>query len=247
MSQPSRLIILDTETTGQDAKRGDRVIEIGCVELIDRQPTGKTFHRYINPEGRKSEPGALKVHGITDESLLDKPPFKLIADELIDFLRGAQILIHNADFDTTFLNEEFKRCGRPQLWEFATVECTYKIAHSFYPGSMNGLNKLCERLGVDNSKRTVHGALLDAELLRDVYLKMTADAEPFVNDEELAKKPRGPLVRIAAGRSPRLLTISDASLEAHATYLQKLEKDAKGPSVWAASGQAPAAPSGPRR
>lgn len=223
-----RLVFLDTETTGQDPKSGDRIIEIGCVEVIDRKPTGRIFHKYLNPEGKKSDPKAFMVHGITDESLLDKPTFRAISDELREFLTGATVFIHNKDFDVGFLNAEFARIEKPSLWDFCTVECTFQLAQGFFPNQRNSLKALCQRLEVDDSGRSLHGALLDTNLLIEVFLKMTKDAEPFVDDEVLATQKRLPVSRIQNRLNHGVsIQLPEQALLEHETYLANLEKEIK--------------------
>ena len=164
----SRQIVLDTETTGLSAEGGDRIIELGCVELVGRKLTGNNLHFYFNP-GRDSHEDALKVHGISNEFLRDKPKFAELADEILRYLEGAELIIHNAAFDVGFLNKELELLGKPPLRSFvAEVTDTLAMAKQLYPGKRNSLDALCDRLGVDNSSRTLHGALLDAELLADV-------------------------------------------------------------------------------
>jgi DNA polymerase-3 subunit epsilon len=168
-----RQIILDTETTGLEPEAGHRVIEIGCVELIDRRLSGRHFHQYLNPE-RDIEDGALEVHGITQEFLRDKPVFADVADELLEFIAGAELVIHNAPFDIGFLDAELARLGRPdRISDRAGVLDTLELARDLHPGQRNSLDALCKRYEVDDSSRSLHGALLDAELLADVYLAMT--------------------------------------------------------------------------
>ena len=169
-----RQIVLDTETTGIDPNDGHRIIEIGCVELVGRKLTGRHFHRYINPE-REVEAGAIEVHGITNEMLADKPLFSAVAEEFLDFVRGAELVIHNAPFDVGFLDMELARLpGRqPKLAEICGVVDTLVMARQKHPGQRNSLDALCQRYYVDNSQRDLHGALLDAEILADVYLIMT--------------------------------------------------------------------------
>lgn len=223
-----RIVILDTETTGQDHKTGDRIVEIGCIELVDRVPTGRVFHKYLNPEGRKSHPKALQVHGLTDEFLADKPTFRSIAGELREFLEGSTVLIHNKEFDVGFLNAEFARIEKPSLWDFCDVECTLELAQSFFPNQRCSLDKLCERLEVDNSGRSLHGALLDAQLLLEVFLKMTKDAEPFIDDEALSKKKRPPIARVTQRHSSGILVSpTQEDLHKHQQYLENLEKEYK--------------------
>jgi DNA polymerase III subunit epsilon len=168
-----RQIVLDTETTGLSAETGDRIIEIGCVELLSRKLTGNNRHFYLNPE-RDSHEDALKVHGISNEFLRDKPRFGAVADELLEYLTGAEIIIHNAAFDVGFLDKELELVGKPCFTTFVSrVTDTLAMAKEMYPGKRNSLDALCDRLGVDNSSRTLHGALLDAELLADVYINLT--------------------------------------------------------------------------
>ncbi len=168
-----RQIILDTETTGLNAKSGDRIIEVGCVEMVNRRLTGNNFHYYLNPE-RDSDPGALAVHGLTTEFLSDKPKFAEIVNELCEFVRDAEIIIHNAPFDIGFLDAELERSGRPKFADHVhSVTDTLVRAKELFPGKRNSLDALCERYGVSNAHRTLHGALLDSELLAEVYLAMT--------------------------------------------------------------------------
>ena len=173
MSARRRQIVLDTETTGLEIAEGHRMIEIGCVEMTDRRLTGNNFHRYLQPD-RKVDPGAAEVHGITDEKLVDCPRFPQIMDELADYLAGAELLIHNAAFDVGFIEMEFERAGRPlELDRHCTVTDTLAMARKQFPGQRNTLDALCKRLEVSNAHRTLHGALLDSEILADVYLRMT--------------------------------------------------------------------------
>lgn len=236
-----RQIVLDTETTGFDHKRGSRIIEIGAVELVDGKPTGRHFHTYLNPEGQPIEAGALAVHQITEEFLKDKPVFRAVADEFIEFIRGAELLIHNAEFDTGFLNMELAKVNKGTIWEIAKVECTLKMATSIYPGQRNSLDKLCDRLEIDRSQRVAHGALLDAELLRDVYIKMIEVAPPFVDDAAIAAAEREPITRVTRSAAPRVVAITAEQRQLNEAYLDGLEKAAKGPSVWrqGASASAP--------
>lgn len=240
-----RQIILDTETTGLNARLGDRIVEIGCVELVNRRFTGNHFHHYINPE-RPVEEGALKVHGLTDEFLSDKPKFQEIADEFLDFVRDAEILIHNAAFDVEFVNEELGRLKRGSFDAYvAKVVDTLAQAREMHPGKRNSLDALCERYGVDNGQRALHGALLDAHLLAEVYLAMTrgqeslaidvADSRMAVSGARMAERPRGPLVVIRA---------TDEEIVAHAAVLEGIQKESKGQCVWLAVGAADPAPAG---
>ncbi|MEL7430773.1 MAG: DNA polymerase III subunit epsilon, partial [Pseudomonadota bacterium] len=166
-----REIIFDTETTGLSAKDGDRVIEIGAVEMINRFPTGKTFHRFINPEGRDVHPDALNVHGISNEFLSDKPRFADIIDDFVEFFSNGHLVAHNAEFDVGFLNAELARIGRPGINPDRVID-TLKIARRKFPGQRNSLDVLCTRFAVDNSRREKHGALLDSELLAEVYIEL---------------------------------------------------------------------------
>ena len=171
-----RQIVLDTETTGFSLEAGNRVIEIGCLELLERRPTGRRFHRYLNP-GRDSEPGALRVHGLTSEFLSDKPHIEDVVDEFLDFIRGAELVIHNAEFDVSFLDAELGRCGLQYgrvADHAAGVLDTVRLARERFPGQRVSLDALCRRFAIDNAHRALHGALLDAELLLDVYLAMTS-------------------------------------------------------------------------
>ena len=178
-----RQIILDTETTGLNAQSGDRIVEIGCVELLYRKPSGRNLHHYINPE-RDSEEGALNVHGLTTEFLSTKPKFAAIAQELRDYLQGAdELIIHNASFDIGFLNKEFELLGLGPVTELVgQVVDSLAMAKEMFPGKRNGLDALCDRLGVDNSGRTLHGALLDAQLLAEVYIGMTRGQDALLID-----------------------------------------------------------------
>ena len=169
----TRQIFLDTETTGLNAEGGDRIIEIGCIEMVGRRLTGDNRHYYLNPQ-RSSHPDALKVHGLTDEFLADKPLFGQVVDELVAYLAGAELVIHNAAFDIGFLDKELERCGKPGIAsQVAQITDSLLMAREMYPGKSNSLDALCKRLEVDNSNRTLHGALLDAGLLAEVYICMT--------------------------------------------------------------------------
>src|SRR5215468_106042 len=178
-----RQIFLDTETTGLSPESGDRVIELGCIEMDGRRLTGRHLHFYLNPERRNSE-DAVKIHGLTDEFLADKPLFASIVDEFVEFVRDAEIIIHNAGFDVGFLNEELRRCGRPPFSTHVRgITDSLAMARDQYPGKANSLDALCKRLEVDNTSRTLHGALLDAGLLADVYIRMTRGQDSLVIDE----------------------------------------------------------------
>ncbi len=229
-----RQIILDTETTGLSAENGDRIIEIGCVELLNRKFTGNNLHHYINPE-RDSHEDALKVHGISNEFLRDKPKFAAIADELVEYLRDAEVIIHNAPFDVAFLNMEFRRLGLPPVTQVvANVLDTLVMAKEMFPGKRNGLDALCDRLGVDNSGRTLHGALLDAELLADVYINMTRGQDALLIDIADAADGQGGALEAVDLRRFELpvLLANEQEAQAHEAVLAELDKSSKGKTVW---------------
>ena len=189
MTKPSRQIVLDTETTGLDPKQGHRIIEIGCVEIINRRTTDKHFHQYLKPD-RKIDAGAMKVHGITDDFLKDKPRFSEIVGDFINFIKGAEVIIHNADFDVRFINNELSLLK--QAWQpfnhYCKVLDTLALARKRHPGQKNNLDALCKRYNVDNTKRDLHGALLDSEILADVYLAMTGGQTALLGTSENAEK-----------------------------------------------------------
>lgn len=228
-----RQIFLDTETTGLNADSGDRIIEIGCVELLNRRFSGNNLHFYVNPE-RSSHEEALKVHGLTDEFLADKPKFASVADELMSYLEGAEIIAHNAAFDVGFLDAELKRVGRkPFALHVAEITDTMVMARELFPGKSNSLDALCRRLEVDNSSRTLHGALLDAGLLAEVYIRMTRGQDSLVIDE--SPQSRTELVVEAVDFAALTLRVIEASEEestAHATLLADLAKASGGKLVW---------------
>ena len=241
-----RQIFFDTETTGLDADKGDRVIEIGCVEMVNRQLTGNNLHLYINPE-RASHEDALKVHGLTEAFLSDKPRFGEIAGQLLDFVAGAELIAHNAPFDIGFVNAELRRLRRGVLTDYvANVRDTLLMARNLFPGKANSLDALCRRLEVDNAKRTLHGALLDAELLADVYIRLTRGQDALLMDDhgEAAGNQAQSVVEavdLTQFMLPVLLA-SNNELAAHATLLADLDKAAGGACQWRklqpASGQA---------
>jgi DNA polymerase-3 subunit epsilon len=227
-----RQIVLDTETTGLNPRNGDRVIEVGCVELVNRMLTGNNFHRYINPE-RDSEEGALAVHGLTTEFLRDKPKFAAIAAELRDYIQGAEVIIHNAPFDLGFLNAEFKLLGLPTFTEHCSgVIDTLVNAKEMRPGKRNSLDALCDHYGVSNSHRKLHGALLDAELLADVYLSMTRGQNSLSMDLEEEVSDAGGLLEAVALAEVIVLRASDEELAAHENLLGGLDKAVKGSCIW---------------
>ena len=228
-----RQIFLDTETTGLSAESGDRIIEIGCVEMVARKLTGSNLHFYLNP-GRDSHEDALKVHGISNEFLKDKPKFSAIADELMAYLEGAEIIIHNAPFDLSFLNKELSLIGRAPVKDFvAGVIDSLSMAKELFPGKRNSLDALCDRLEVDNSGRTLHGALLDAELLADVYINLTRGQNSLVMDEGPEPEPGEPAQAIDL-RSIELplLTANDQECTAHESLLAGIDKASKGTTIW---------------
>jgi DNA polymerase-3 subunit epsilon len=219
-----RQIVLDTETTGLETRDGHRIIEIGCLEMERRRPTGNNLHIYLNPE-RDIDQGALDVHGITQEFLADKPVFASIVDDLMAYLDGAELIIHNAAFDVNFLNYELKRLGRTDTIEqHCTIIDTLPLARQLHPGQKNSLDALCRRYGVDNSKRDLHGALLDAELLADVYLLMTGgqtrlfQAEGGQQETRSQAETRRPAKRLA----PLVVAASAEEAQQHLQYLEKL-------------------------
>ena len=231
-----RQVVLDTETTGLEPEQGHRVIEIGCVEMFKRRKTGRTFHRYLRPD-REVDWGALQVHGITNEFLAQQPRFADIVDELIEFIGGAELIIHNAAFDVAFIDAELRRLPGPlrSVGRLCSVLDTLPLARRMHPGQRNSLDALCKRYGVDNSRRELHGALLDAQILLDVYLGMTGgqttlilgeteDAETDATLEEtVAAIVRGPLMVIRA---------SADELVAHERTLAALDKASGGKTIW---------------
>ena len=234
-----RQIVLDTETTGLSAEGGDRIIEIGCVELLNRKLSGNNLHFYLNPE-RDSHEEALKVHGISNEFLRDKPKFASIADQLLAYLQGAELIIHNAPFDVGFLNKELELAGRQSLREWVeSVTDTLTMAKEMFPGKRNSLDALCDRMGVDNSGRTLHGALLDAELLADVYICLTRgqDALLMEGEDETRTHSDVPKLDLSALQLP-VLQASEHELSAHEEVLQQLDKSSGGKTLWRSMAEA---------
>jgi len=226
-----RRIVLDTETTGLEPAEGHRIIEVACLELSGRRATGRHFHRFVNPE-RAVDFGATQVHGLTAEDLADKPKFADIADEFLEFVEGCELLIHNAPFDVAFLNAELARIGRPKVESVCTVADTLAMARDMHPGKKNSLDALCERYSVDHSRRTLHGALLDAQLLADVWVAMTRGQETL--DIMLGGSPAA---AVAAHLSPvqvllRVVRASDAERAEHAAMCQRIERESKGQCLW---------------
>jgi DNA polymerase-3 subunit epsilon len=235
-----RQIFLDTETTGLSPEAGDRIVEIGCIEMQDRRLTGRHLHLYLNPE-RSSHPDALKVHGLTDGFLADKPLFASIAEQLAEFVRGAEVIIHNAAFDVGFLDAELRRASRGRFAEQAArITDSLLLARELYPGKANSLDALCKRLEVDNRHRSFHGALLDAGLLAEVYIRMTRGQKALVID---ANDPAGPQTSLAPIDFSRYaLPVVQASAEeneAHDAWLQALDKASGGKTVWRPTPSAP--------
>jgi DNA polymerase-3 subunit epsilon len=228
-----RQIFLDTETTGLSAEGGDRVIELGCVELVNRKLTGNNLHFYFNP-GRDSHEDALKVHGISNEFLRDKPKFAAVVQEILNYVKGAEIIIHNAAFDVGFLNKELELAGQKPFTTFVEgVVDTLVMAKQMYPGKRNSLDALCERLGVDNSGRTLHGALLDAELLADVYINLTRGQEALLIDAGSDEGQAGSeeAVDLSAFVLP-VLKANAQELAAHDEQMAQLDKASGGKTLW---------------
>ena len=229
-----RQIVLDTETTGLSAEGGDRIIEIGCVELVGRKLTGNNKHFYLNP-GRDSHEDALKVHGISNEFLRDKPKFEAVADELMEYLSGAEVIIHNAAFDVSFLNKELDLIGKPLFKTgVSRVTDTLAMAKEMYPGKRNSLDALCDRFGVDRSNRTFHGAKLDAQLLADVYINLTRGQDALLIDIATSEPMQGGAVVAVDLRSFVLpvLTAADHELAAHEELLLQLDKASNGRTIF---------------
>jgi DNA polymerase-3 subunit epsilon len=229
----SRQIVLDTETTGLSAENGDRIIELGCVELFARKLTGNDLHIYFNPE-RESHEDALKVHGLTTDFLRDKPKFATLANDIVEYLRGAELIIHNAAFDVGFLNKELELAGLPPLRTFVgEVTDTLAMAKQVYPGKRNSLDALCDRFGVDRSNRTFHGAKLDAQLLADVYINLTRGQDALLIDVVTNEPVQGAVVEIDL-RSFVLpvLTAAEHELAAHEELLLQLDKASNGRTIF---------------
>ena len=227
-----RRIVLDTETTGLEPEQGHRIIELACLELHDRRATGRHFHRFLNPE-RAIDFAATEVHGLTADDLADKPKFVDIADEFLAFVEGSELLIHNAPFDVAFLNAELGRIGRPKLEELCRVSDTLMLAREIHPGKKNSLDALCERYYVDHSRRTLHGALLDAQLLADVWLAMTRGQDAL--DIAVASAPAVPLPMHGGAPRQVLLAVLRATAEelaAHAALCERIDKESKGKCLW---------------
>ena len=234
-----RQVVLDTETTGLSADNGDRVIEIGCVELFNRKLTGQHLHLYLNPD-RDSHEEALKVHGISNEFLKDKPRFEEVVDEFLNFVMDSELIIHNAPFDVGFLNKELERVNRPPLKKHVlSVVDTLSMAKEMYPGKRNSLDALCDRLEVDNSSRTLHGALLDAELLAEVYVNMTRGQDALLIEED-ARDDSGHQIKnmdLTQFDLPVIMATNEELLK-HEDVLTQLMKSSQGKSIWRPASQA---------
>ena len=229
-----RQVVLDTETTGLSADGGDRLLEIGCVELVNRKLTGNNLHLYINPE-RESHEDALRVHGITTEFLRDKPKFAEVGQQIVDYIAGAELIIHNAPFDVGFLNAEFARLKLGKVASHAAgVIDTLVMAKGLFPGKRNSLDALCDRLEVDNSGRTLHGALLDAELLADVYINMTRGQDALLLDaDEGTQANTRTVARIDLSQFMLpVLHANEAEQSAHLDVLKQIDKASDGKTIW---------------
>lgn len=232
-----RQIVLDTETTGLEPSQGHRIIEIGCVELVNRRLTGNHYHQYLQPD-REIDQGAIDIHGITNEFLQDKPRFGDVVDDFLGFIKGAELIIHNAPFDVGFINHELAMLGKKhgRVEGICTILDTLLMARDKHPGQRNSLDALCKRYDIDNSQREKHGALLDSEILADVYLAMTGGQVGLSlggSDASGVQQHDEQIRRLDAGRKPlRVLQPTDAELQAHSDYLEVLEKSSDGKCVW---------------
>lgn len=231
-----RQIVLDTETTGLEPSQGHRIIEIGCVELIERRPTANDFHQYLQPD-REIDAGAMEVHGITNEFLADKPRFEDIVDDFMAYVKGAELIIHNAPFDVGFIDAELKRLdGWNKLENYSVITDSLVMARTKHPGQRNSLDALCGRYDIDNSQRQKHGALLDAEILAEVYLAMTGGQSLLSLDEEIEEtgdNAQQGIVRLGSDRPPlRIVHAGEAELAAHANRLEAVDMASDGQCVW---------------
>lgn len=231
-----RQIVLDTETTGLEPSDGHRIIEIGCVELVDRRLTGNNFHQYLQPD-REIDAGAMEVHGITNEFLADKPRFSDIVDDFLRYIEGAELVIHNAPFDVGFINHELKLCEQgQQVSDLCGVLDTLGMARKMHPGQKNNLDALCRRYDINNTQRDLHGALLDAEILSDVYLAMTGGQVSLLlgaGSNEGGHESVGEVHRLASDRPPLpVIRATAGELEAHSTRLKEIAGVSGGVSVW---------------
>jgi DNA polymerase-3 subunit epsilon len=230
-----RQIVLDTETTGLEPKQGHRIIEIGCVEIDSRRLTGRDYHQYLQPD-REIDEGAIEVHGITNEFLADKPRMRDVIGDFIEFVRGAELIIHNAPFDVGFINHELAMLGEEWgvIEDYCTITDTLAMARQMHPGQRNSLDALCKRYEIDNSHRQLHGALLDSRILADVYLMMTGGQTTLSlgAEDDSGPSATGGIRRLPADRPVlRVLRASDAELDAHAQRLEAIEK-AAGQCLW---------------
>lgn len=226
-----RLVVLDTETTGLSARMGDRVVEIGCIEILDRHVTENRFHTYLNP-GRPSDPGAERVHGLSSEFLADKPKFAEIGRDFVEYVRGAELIIHNASFDVEFLNQELQLARLGKLADHCPgVIDTLLRARELHPGKKNTLDALCERYGVDNSHRTLHGALLDASLLAEVFLAMSRGQESLIVEVDSPPTVGGGTATFDASQLA-VLRASREELAEHEKILAQIDKESKGRTLW---------------
>ena len=227
-----RQILLDCETTGLDPKHGHRIVEIAAVELSNRQFTGNHFHYYLNPE-RDSDEAALQVHGLTAEFLQDKPKFHEVSKELLSFIREAELIIHNAPFDVGFLNHELSRINLPALDNYCLlITDTLKLAKELHPGRRNNLDALCERYNIDNSKRTLHGALLDAELLAEVYLAMTRGQESLLIELEHIELIQHSMNNPVHGRNLRIIEVTTEEYAQHLMVLENIARESNNKCLW---------------
>lgn len=228
-----RQIVLDTETTGLDPRHGHRIIEVACIEMENRRLTGHHLHKYVNPE-REIDEGAQAVHGISLEFLADKPKFADIADEFLEFISGAELIIHNAPFDIGFLNAELDRLGRVPVGTICNgVIDTLRMAKDLHPGKRNSLDALCERYDIDNSSRTLHGALLDTELLAEVFLAMTRGQNSLMIEPDTAPRPNIGADGQVRQRKPLIVRHASADeLAEHERVLKAIDKESKGACLW---------------
>ncbi len=232
-----RQVVFDTETTGLEPEQGHRIIEIGCVELVNRRKSGRTFHRYLRPD-REVDRGAIQVHGLTNEFLAQQPRFADIVDELIEFISGAELIIHNAAFDLAFLDAELKRLPGPprQARKICSVIDTLPMARQMHPGQRNSLDALCKRYGIDNSHRELHGALLDAQILLEVYLAMTGGQTALILGETTDAASADVFEPVAAVIRPRgllkVMRATDEELAAHERMLTAIDKSSGGKTLW---------------
>ncbi len=231
-----RQIVLDTETTGLEPRQGHRIIEIGCVELVNRRLTGNHYHQYLQPD-REIDEGAIEVHGISNEFLVDKPRFADVVTDFLDFVRGAELVIHNAPFDVGFINHELALLGgdHGRIEDHCGILDTLSLARQMHPGQKNSLDALCRRYGIDNAHRELHGALLDSEILADVYLMMTGGQTDLLLDgqSEGGQATAGDIRRLAQERAPlRVIRASDGELAAHEARLAAIDKASGGQCLW---------------